>query len=64
METFKYGKRVVQVLDGQANQAKTNKIQNLVDKNRAAVLIGQQILQENKEEHDYADPTSSQQQFI
>ena len=59
METFKYGKKVVQVLDGEVNQAKTNKIQNLVDKNKASVLIGQQILQENKEEHDYADPTSS-----
>lgn len=40
IETFRFGKKVVKVFDKQANEAKANKISNLVDKNKATVLVG------------------------
>ena len=41
---YRYGKKVVKEIDEQANETKANKISNLVDKNKATVLVGQQIL--------------------
>lgn len=56
--TKRFGKEIKRVVNKELNECRVQKIQNLINKDNAGVIIRSML--KNKQTDDFADPTSSQ----